>query len=59
MVVAYTELEVVAISPVAAAPCEDLHLSQNMHDRSSLEADHKLDNPYPHAQLSDKRCNIN
>ena len=58
MVVAYTGLEVVAVSPAAVKPCEDIHLSQNMNHMFILEADHKLDSPYPRAQLRDRRCNI-
>ena len=60
MVAVYTGLEVVVVLPVTVAtvPCKDLHLSQNMHHRSALEADHRLESPYPRAQLSNKRCNI-
>ena len=60
MVATYTRLEVEFVSPTAvvAAPCEDLHLSRNMNHTSTLEADCKLDSPYPHIQLSDIKCNI-
>ena len=56
----YTRIEGAAISPVVAdvASCEGLHLSQNVHHISALEVDHKLNCPYPHAQLSDIRHNI-
>ena len=59
-VAAYTGLEVAVASStaVAVAPCKHLHLSQNMHHKSTLEANHRLDSPYPRAQLSDRRCNI-
>ena len=49
----YIGLEVAVVSPAATAPCEDIHLSRNTNNISALEADHKLDSPYPRAQLSD------
>ena len=60
MVVTYTRIEVEVVSPAAAvaAPCEDLHLSQNMNHMFSLESDRKLDSPYPRGKLSDRKCNI-
>ena len=58
MVVAYTGLEVVTILTMVVAPCKVLHLSRSMNHMYALEADHKLDSPYPRGMLSDKSCNI-
>ena len=58
MAVEYTGIEVAAVSPMSMTICEDIHLSRSMNHMYALEADHKLDSPYPHGPLSEKRCNI-
>ena len=60
MVATCTGIGVAATRPmdVATAPYEDLHFSRNTNHMFALEADHKLDSPYPRAQLSDRMCHI-